>query len=49
MPVTLFATPAGYPLYDSMGFESVKNATMPMLDGLGELWFEVMRWGMGEA
>jgi hypothetical protein len=45
MPVTLFATPAGYPLYDSLGFESVKNATMPMLDGLGELWFEVMRWG----
>jgi hypothetical protein len=44
MPVTLFATPAGYPLYDSLGFESVKNATMPMLDGLGELWFEVMDW-----
>jgi hypothetical protein len=44
MPVTLFATPAGYPLYDSLGFESVKNATIAMLDGLGELWFEVMRW-----
>lgn len=46
MPVTLLASPAGYPLYDSLGFESVKNATMPMLDRLGELWFEVMRWGM---
>ena len=46
MPVTLLATPAGYPLYDSLGFEGVKNATMPMLDRLGELWFEVMRWGM---
>ena len=44
MPVTLFASPAGYPLYDSLGFESVKNATIAMLDGLGDLWFEVMRW-----
>lgn len=44
MPVTLFASPAGFPLYDSLGFESVKNATMPMLDGLGDLWFEVMEW-----
>lgn len=46
MPVTLLATPAGYPLYDSLGFESVENATISMLDGLGELWFEVMRWGV---
>jgi len=45
MPVTLLSSPAGYPLYDSLGFESVKNATVGMLDGLGELWFEVMRWG----
>jgi hypothetical protein len=44
MPVTLFASPAGYPLYDSLGFESVKNATIAMLDGLGDLWFEVMSW-----
>jgi predicted N-acetyltransferase YhbS len=44
MPVTLLASPAGYPLYDSLGFESVKNATMPMLDDLGQLWFEVMDW-----
>jgi hypothetical protein len=22
----------------------VKNATMPMLDDLGQLWFEVMDW-----
>jgi len=50
LPVTLLASPAGYPLYDSLGFESVVNATMEMLDGLGELWFEVMRWGwVGEV
>lgn len=44
MPVTLLASPAGFPLYDSLGFESVKNATITKLDGLGELWFEVMEW-----
>lgn len=43
-PLTLLATPAGYPLYRSEGFESVKNATVEMLDGLGKLWYEVMRW-----
>lgn len=49
MPVTLLASPAGYPLYDSLGFESVKNATIEKLDGEGKLWFEVMRWGVGEV
>ena len=44
VPVTLIATPAGYPLYRSEGFEDVKNITIKMLDGLGELWFEVQRW-----
>lgn len=44
VPLTLFATPAGWPLYDSLGFESVKNVTTTMLDSLGTLWHEVMRW-----
>jgi hypothetical protein len=44
MPVTLLATPAGWDLYDEMGFEGVKNATVEMVDGDGELWYEVMEW-----
>ena len=44
VPVTLLATPAGWPLYESLGFEGVENATISMLDGLGELWSEVCRW-----
>jgi hypothetical protein len=44
MPVTLLATPAGWGLYDEMGFEGVKNATVEMVDGDGELWYEVMEW-----
>jgi hypothetical protein len=44
MPVTLLATPAGWVLYDEMGFEGVKNATVEMVDGDGELWYEVMEW-----
>lgn len=44
MPVTLIATPAGYPLYKSVGFESKANVTIKMLDGLGDLWMEFMRW-----
>lgn len=43
-PVTLLATPAGYPLYSAEGFESVRNVTIYMLDGLGTLWYESMRW-----
>ncbi|KAK5111648.1 hypothetical protein LTR62_004753 [Meristemomyces frigidus] len=43
-PVTLIATPAGYPLYDSLGFSSGANLTLEMYDGLGTLWFEYMRW-----
>lgn len=42
-PTTLIATPAGWPLYDSLGFESLGNITVKMLDGLGELWFEYMK------
>jgi hypothetical protein len=44
MPVTLLATPAGWVLYDSLGFEGLKNATVEMVDGDGELWYEVMEW-----
>lgn len=43
-PVTLLATPAGWPLYDSSALESDANVTVRMLDGLGDLWFEVMSW-----
>lgn len=45
--VTLLATPAGFPLYDSLGFDSVANVTISMLErvnGMDNLWFEVMRW-----
>ncbi|KIW13796.1 hypothetical protein PV08_08988 [Exophiala spinifera] len=31
MPVTLLATPAGYPLYKSLGFENVANVTFELL------------------
>lgn len=43
-PVTLIATPVGFPLYDSVGFRSLKNVSIETLDGWeGEkLWFEVM-------
>jgi len=42
--VTLIATPVGYPLYKGLGFGSVANVSIEMLDGLGRLWWEVMRW-----
>ena len=46
IPVTLLATPAGYPLYKSLGFESVANVTLHLLDNFdgGTAWFEYMRW-----
>jgi hypothetical protein len=44
IPVTLLSTPAGWPLYESLGFEGVENATVGLLDGLGELWFEICKW-----
>ena len=46
VPVTLLATPAGYPLYKSLGFESVANLTFNLLDSFhgGTTWFEYMRW-----
>lgn len=44
LPVTLLATPAGYPVYKGLGFENVKNVTVEFLDGLGGDWEEVMVW-----
>lgn len=43
-PVTLLATPAGFPLYDSVGFESTANVSIRTLDDSDDLWFEVMQW-----
>lgn len=42
IPITLMATPEGYPLYDGLGFQSLKNVTIQKLDGEGELWYEAM-------
>lgn len=44
IPLTLIATPAGYPLYHSLGWESVKNITIEKLDGLGSFWFEAIKY-----
>ena len=44
VPVTLLSSPAGWPVYQGLGFEGLENVTVEMLDGLGELWFEVCRW-----
>jgi len=44
IPVTLLSSPAGWPVYEELGFEGVENATVAMLDGLGKLWFEVSKW-----
>lgn len=45
-PVTLMATPAGYPLYHDVGFRSLKNVTIETLEGWeGKLlWLEVMEY-----
>jgi len=45
-PVTLIATPAGYPLYKDVGFRSLKNVTIETLEGWeGKLlWLEVMEY-----
>ncbi|KAK7747421.1 hypothetical protein SLS53_001676 [Cytospora paraplurivora] len=44
LPLTLIATPAGYPLYVSEGFEGLRNVTVERLDGEGVLWQEVMKY-----
>ncbi|KAF7539103.1 hypothetical protein G7054_g2425 [Neopestalotiopsis clavispora] len=41
-PTTLLATPAGYPLYSSLGFEDMYNLSVNRLDGKGTFWYEVM-------
>lgn len=48
VPVTLIATPAGWPLYDSLEFESVANITIETLDEPENLWFEYMRYHTSE-
>lgn len=44
MPVALIGTPAGYPLYDSLGFKSLANITIERMDHDGSFWMEYMRW-----
>lgn len=44
LPMTLLATPAGYPLYVEEGFRELKNITMERLDGKGVFWHEVMSY-----
>lgn len=43
-PLTLIASPAGYPLYVSEGFEGLANLTLDRLDGKGKLWMEAMQY-----
>ncbi|KAH7310809.1 hypothetical protein B0I35DRAFT_482089 [Stachybotrys elegans] len=46
IPITLLATPAGWPLYDKSGFESVANFTITSMDDdMDDFWFEYMRVG----
>jgi GNAT superfamily N-acetyltransferase len=43
VPATLIGSPAGHPLYRSLGFEDVKNLTIKSLDGPERSWWcEVM-------
>lgn len=44
LPMTLLATPAGYPLYIDEGFQGLKNITMERLDGKGLIWHEAMSY-----
>jgi len=44
VPVTLIATPAGWPLYDQLGFESIANISIKTLDEPEDLWYEYMRY-----
>ncbi|KAI7785416.1 gnat family [Diaporthe eres] len=44
LPMTLLATPAGYPLYIDEGFKGLKNVTMERLDGKGLFWHEAMSY-----
>lgn len=44
VPVTLLGTPAGWPLYNSLGFESIANITIETLGDMDDLWYEYMRY-----
>jgi len=41
--VTLIATPRGFPIYQSLGFESLTNMTIKGVDEQDEFWFMVMK------
>ena len=45
LPMTLLATPAGFPLYVDEGFKGLENITMERLDGNGLFWHEAMSYG----
>jgi hypothetical protein len=47
LPLTLMASPAGYPLYARKGFEGLKNVTIERLDGKGVFWLEAMKFELG--
>jgi hypothetical protein len=42
--ITLISSPAGYELYKTSGFESLRNLTMTKVGGGYLEWFEAMRW-----
>lgn len=44
IPVSLIATPAGWPLYDSLEFDSLANITIKTLDWPEDFWYEYMRY-----
>ncbi|KAI1846316.1 hypothetical protein JX265_010900 [Neoarthrinium moseri] len=44
LPTTLIGTPAGHPLYKSVGFQDIHNITFERLDGKGIIWHEVMKY-----
>ncbi|KAH8649116.1 hypothetical protein BX600DRAFT_474568 [Xylariales sp. PMI_506] len=49
LPTVLMATPAGYPLYKSVGFEGIHNVTVERLDGEGIIWYEAMARDYAQA
>lgn len=44
LPITLLATPAGFPLYLDEGFKELGNITFERLDGKGAFWYEAMAY-----
>lgn len=44
LPITLMATPAGFPLYIDEGFKGLKNVTLERLDGKEAFWYEAMAY-----